>query len=166
MMCCPSSVSKACSQLWVYWPETLYICTPRWNDSRDQILVRSNWLGHQGAKTENTKSATTPELMVGSSPNCYHLVRIHDIIPRFLIWPTFQGHTEVKVCLGPLAFCNHWGYWPETLYICTPRSPDLTDQISVRSNSWLGHQGAKAENTKSAITQLMAKSPNFYHRYI
>jgi hypothetical protein len=52
------------------------------------------WLGHQGAKTENTKSAMTPELMAGSSPNFYqvHLVRIHDIIPGFFIWPTFQGH--------------------------------------------------------------------------
>jgi hypothetical protein len=42
------------------------------------------------------------------------------------------------------------------------------DQISVQSDSWLGHQGAKTENTKSAITpELMAgSSPNFYHRYV
>jgi hypothetical protein len=40
--------------------------------------------------------------------------------------------------------------------------------ISVQSDSWLGHQGAKTETTKSAITpQLMAESsPNFYHGYI
>jgi hypothetical protein len=39
------------------------------------------------AKTENTKSAMTPELMAGSSPNFYHvyLIMIHDIIPGFLI---------------------------------------------------------------------------------
>jgi hypothetical protein len=31
--------------------------------------MSDSWLGHQGAKTENTKSARTPELMAGSSPN-------------------------------------------------------------------------------------------------
>jgi hypothetical protein len=36
----------------------------------NQILVRSDsWLGHQGAKTENTKRAITPELIARSSPN-------------------------------------------------------------------------------------------------
>jgi hypothetical protein len=52
--------------------------------------------------------------------------------------------------------------------LCTPRSDDLTDQISVRSDSWLGHQGAKTESTKHATTpELMAgSSPNFYHGYI
>jgi hypothetical protein len=34
----------------------------------------------------------------------------------------------------------------------SPTSDDLTDQISVRSDSWLGHQGAKTENTKSPTT--------------
>jgi hypothetical protein len=48
-------------------------------------------------------------------------------------------------------FCNCCGYWPETLYICTPRSYDLPDQVSFRFDSWLGHQGAKTENTKSGI---------------
>jgi hypothetical protein len=49
----------------------------------------------------------------------------------------------------PLAghFRNCWGYWPETLYICTPRWNDCTDQISVRSDSWLGHQEAETQNT-------------------
>jgi hypothetical protein len=42
-------------------------------------------------------------------------------------------------------------------------------QISVQSDSSFGHQGAKTENTKSAITSelmpVMAGSPsNFYHR--
>jgi hypothetical protein len=53
--------------------KTLYIWTPRWNDCTDKISVRSDsWLVHQGAKTENAKSAVTPELMTGSSPNFYH----------------------------------------------------------------------------------------------
>jgi hypothetical protein len=35
----------------------------------------------------------------------------------------------------------------------------MTDQISVLSDSWLGHQGAKTESTKSAITpELIARS--------
>jgi hypothetical protein len=92
MTCCPSSsVSRArfVTAGQVYLPETLYICTQRGNGSRDQISVRSDsWLGHQGAKTENAKSAITPKLMAGSSPNFYHryiyLIRIHDIIPAFL----------------------------------------------------------------------------------
>jgi hypothetical protein len=37
------------------------------------ILARSDsWLGHQGAKTQNTKSAVTPEAIAGSAPNFYH----------------------------------------------------------------------------------------------
>jgi hypothetical protein len=34
---------------------------------------------------ENKQSAITPELMAGSSPNFYHLIRIHDMVPMFLI---------------------------------------------------------------------------------
>jgi hypothetical protein len=52
----------------------------------DHISVQTDsWLGHQGAKAENTKSAMTPELMAGSSPNFYHryLIKIHGIIPGF-----------------------------------------------------------------------------------
>jgi hypothetical protein len=80
--------------------------------------------------------------------------------------------------------CGHnrmrllWMDWADLCCIC--RAIDLilctyvplgemecTDQISVRSDSSLGHQGAKTENAKSAITpELMAgSSPNFYHRY-
>jgi hypothetical protein len=52
--------------------------------------------------------------------------------------------------------------------LCTPRSDNLTDQIAVRSDSWLGHQGAKTENTTPATTpELMAGSaPHFYLGYI
>jgi hypothetical protein len=48
-------------------------------------------------------------------------------------------------------FHNYLGNWPETLYICTPRSAYITYQILVRPDSWLGHQGAKPQNTKSDI---------------
>jgi hypothetical protein len=55
-------------------------------------------------------------------------------------------------------FCNCWGSSPETLcictetlYICTHRSNYLIDRISVRSDSWLGHQGAKTEIIKTHI---------------
>jgi hypothetical protein len=38
------------------------------------VRVQSDsWFCHQEAKTENTKSAITPELMAGSSPNFYHI---------------------------------------------------------------------------------------------
>jgi hypothetical protein len=43
------------------------------------------------------------------------------------------------------------------LHICTPTCDDLTDQISVQSDSWFCHQGVKTENTESAIiSELMA----------
>jgi hypothetical protein len=43
---------------WVYWPETLYTCTPRSTPLGRQILAGSDtWLGQQGAKPEHTKSA-------------------------------------------------------------------------------------------------------------
>jgi hypothetical protein len=85
------------------------LCTPRSDNLTDQISVQSDfWLGHQGAKTENTKSATTPELMAGSSPNFYHGYIYgnkdtwHFKYPGFLFDQLFEV-TEVKVCMGPLA---------------------------------------------------------------
>jgi hypothetical protein len=73
------------------------LCTyvPLGKSKSDPISVQSDsWFGHQGDKTENIKSAITPELMAGSSPNFYprYLIRIHHIIPGFLICPTFEGH--------------------------------------------------------------------------
>jgi hypothetical protein len=40
------------------------------------------------------------------------------------------------------------------LKLCTyvPLGQMTSDQISVQSDSWLGQQGSKTENTKSAIT--------------
>jgi hypothetical protein len=44
---------------------------PTFNVAKDlespQIAKKDSLFGHQGAKTENTKSAVTPELMAGSS---------------------------------------------------------------------------------------------------
>jgi hypothetical protein len=57
----------------------------------------------------------------------------------FQIWQ--PGHNLFQV-----TFCNNQGYWPETLYMCTPRSWDLPDRNLIYSDSWLGHQGAKTEN--------------------
>jgi hypothetical protein len=81
--------------LWGYWPETLYICTPRWNGcTKNQISVWSDsWLGHQGAKTENTKC-------YNSWTNGWIISKFLSLVPskdtwhntRVLIWPTFQGH--------------------------------------------------------------------------
>jgi hypothetical protein len=50
--------------------------------------------------------------------------------------------------------------------LCTPRSDDLTDLISVRSDSWLGHQGAKTENAEcnNSWTNGWIIS-KFYHGY-
>jgi hypothetical protein len=56
---------------------------------------------------ENQQSAITPELMAGSSPNLYHryivhLIRIHDMIPGFLIWPTFWRSQRSKFKTAPI----------------------------------------------------------------
>jgi hypothetical protein len=51
------------------------LCTygPLGKSNSVKILVQcGSSLGHQGARTENTKSAITPELMPGLSPNFYH----------------------------------------------------------------------------------------------
>jgi hypothetical protein len=67
------------------------------DDFTDQILVRSDsWLGHQGAKTKNTKSAVTPELMARSSQNFYHNIWIFDL-----------KVTEVKLCPHQCPFGGH-----------------------------------------------------------
>jgi hypothetical protein len=62
------------------------------------------WPGHQ--------VAITPELMAGSSPKFFsyvYLIRIHDIIPRFLIWPTFEGR------IGQSSKQHRcWHVWPRT----------------------------------------------------
>jgi hypothetical protein len=44
-----------------------------------------------GAKTENTKSAITPQLMAGSSPNFYHWY-IYKCNKDTWFCPTFEGH--------------------------------------------------------------------------
>jgi hypothetical protein len=83
IMRCPSYVSRACFvtaaaidlQLCAYDSQTKF---------RSDLIPG---LATRGLKPK-TKSAMTPELMAGSSPNCYHnvhLIRIHDILPRFLI---------------------------------------------------------------------------------
>jgi hypothetical protein len=45
--------------------KTLYMCNFQTKFQSDLIL------GHQGAKTENTKSGITPERIIGSSSNFY-----------------------------------------------------------------------------------------------
>jgi hypothetical protein len=130
---------------------------PRWNDCTDQISVRSDsWLGHQGAKIENAKSAIinswTNGWIISKFSSQVHLVRIHYIIPVFLIWPTFQGQRSKFVWVGYQGTFLGLLAWNFVL------------EILFQSNSWLGHQGAKTKNTKSATTpQLMAgSSPNFF----
>jgi hypothetical protein len=92
------------------------LCTPRSDDLTDQISVRSDsWLGHQGAKTEKTSyNSWTNDGISSKFLSWVHLIRIHDIIPGLLIWPTFQGQRG-QSSSGPLAghICNHSGYWPE-----------------------------------------------------
>jgi hypothetical protein len=99
-----------------------------------------------------------------------YLIRIHDIIPGFLIWPTFwrsqvqvQNGTEhmvpgpfhpflAHVCPSPSVSRAHFviiGAIDLKLCCVSLRSGDLPEQISVWSESWLGHQGAE-NNTKSA----------------
>jgi hypothetical protein len=75
MTCCPSSSSVSSACFITAEAIDLKLCTsvPLGHDSREDISVRSDsCLGHQGAKTENAKSAKTPQLMAGSSPNFYH----------------------------------------------------------------------------------------------
>jgi hypothetical protein len=77
------------------------LCTPRSNDLTDQIAVWSDsWLGHQGAKTENTEcyNSWTNGWIISKFLSWVHLIRIHDIIPGFFIWPTFQGHRGQSSC--------------------------------------------------------------------
>jgi hypothetical protein len=64
---------------------TLYIYTKFWPDRIFNMGVRPSW------KINYRVSPITLELMAGSSPNV-RLIRIHDIVPRFFILPTFQGH--------------------------------------------------------------------------
>ena len=52
-------------------------------------------------------------------------------------------------------FCNHWSYWPQTWYTCTPGWQQLIDQISVFCDSRFGHQGAKGQNRKNVISPLI-----------
>jgi hypothetical protein len=58
---------------WPSWKTNREVLTrnlyvPLGKSNSDQISVQSDsWLGHQGVKTKNTKSAITPELMAGSS---------------------------------------------------------------------------------------------------
>jgi hypothetical protein len=60
--------------------------------------------------------STLSELMPGSSPNLLvHLIRIHDIITWFLIWPTFQGHRGQSSMLRLVGTSGYY-WWPRIEY--------------------------------------------------
>jgi hypothetical protein len=73
------------------------------------------------------------------------------ILPGFLIWPTFQGHTHrgqksnTDYEIGMLL--NHWAYRPETLYVHLGHTN--SNQISVSFYSKFGHQGPVPETALS-----------------
>jgi hypothetical protein len=64
----------------------------------------------------------------------------------------FLAHQELMLSISKAC----WGYWAETLYMYvgpTLGQNDLKEQISIWSDSCLGHQGAKTENTKCAMNK-------------
>jgi hypothetical protein len=68
--------------------------------------------------------------------------------PKSAIITRLDLTNSVWHCCCHLISCNHWRYWPETLYICTLRSADLGDQISVR-NLQLGRRKSVQMEPKS-----------------
>jgi hypothetical protein len=86
---------------------------------------------------------------------------LHDILPGFLIWPTFEGHigqsSKGHSCwhVSLLFDLEHSNLY---IYIFAEFRPDRTSNVAA----------AILENQQSAITpELMAgSSPNFYHRYM
>jgi hypothetical protein len=136
---------------WVYWSESLYICTTRSTPLTDQIFAQSDsCLGHQVAKTENTKKCWTNGWINSKFLSYIHLIRIHDIIAGFLIWPTFQGHRGQSSS----------GSFSRACFVATGAIGlklrtyvtlgQLTSWTKFRSNLIIGlaTRGAKTENTK------------------
>jgi hypothetical protein len=70
------------------------ICTPSTYTQNFGLIGFQNAVrpgGHLGKSTKSYYSWTNGWI-ISKFLSYVHLIRIHDIIPRFLIWPTFQGH--------------------------------------------------------------------------
>jgi hypothetical protein len=97
----------------------------------------------------------TNGLIISKLLSWVHLVRIHDIVPRILIWPTFQGHRGQSL-YGYVSRARFVIAGAIDLNLCTyVLLGDLTshsDQISVQSDSWLGHLGPVVQSTVKLTT--------------
>jgi hypothetical protein len=77
---------------WDYWPETLYICTPRSYDLADPRFSSIWFWSKTKLNTQKCYDTSTNDWVILKCLSEVYLVRIHDIVPRFLIWPTLEGH--------------------------------------------------------------------------
>jgi hypothetical protein len=91
-------------------------------------------------------------LVVGPGFTCCTSDHYTDLVHTD-IFVTPRKPIQSRVVRWQGTFHNCWGYWPETLYIRTPRWNDCTNQISVRSVSWLGHPGARLHKQSLQCTQ-------------
>jgi hypothetical protein len=150
-----------------------YICTPRSHDLPDQVSVRSDsWLSHH----KKWYNSWTNDWIILKFLSEVYLVRMHDIIHRFLIWPTFEGHRG-QITFNMIIGKPHLTWSSSVSMACfvTAGAIDLKlctyvplgKNISTSQTTfWSLGLATKTENTKSATTpELMAgSSPN--HRYI
>jgi hypothetical protein len=151
---------KACDKLWQKdWSNFFVIGV----GSRGRSLYRKLGASHiqdgcYGGHIENTKSAIL--IMLNKWLDWVKVFTIG--WPSKETWRNTPGFwfdllfkvTEVNVQKNykDATYCNCWGYWPETVYICTPYVIwPLPHQHSVRYDSWLDHYGPETENTKCAI---------------
>jgi hypothetical protein len=99
MTCCPSSssVSRACFvtagaiylKLCTYVPlGEMTLETKFWSDLILGLATR----GPKNRKHKKCCNSSTNGWIISKFLSWVHLIRIHDIIPVFLIWPTFEGH--------------------------------------------------------------------------
>jgi hypothetical protein len=109
-----------------------HIATAAWKDG----IAEENQSTYQAVAME--RSAVNHVSIIIKPPKCDFQVGGTDTSLPFVrvFWAKLKS---------PLAgyVCNRLGYWSENLDICTPRSADLADQISVWFDSCIGHQGAK-----------------------
>jgi hypothetical protein len=97
MTYCPSSSSVSRAHFVTAGAIDLKLCTPLVCRPNFGPILFLAWLpGGQNWKCKKCYNSWTNGWIISKFLSWVHLVRIHDIIPGFLIWPTFQGHRGLK----------------------------------------------------------------------
>jgi hypothetical protein len=146
---------------------TLYIYT---KFRPDRISNMAVWPGGHLGKSTKSYYPWTNGWIISKFLSYVGLIRIHDVLPRFFILPTFQGHSgqSSKQNYEVDVFCYYLTWKVLTLQERVSRHHLHFYQISAQLHFKYGHQVAFLEKQLSAVTPELNAwiISNFNHGYI